>query len=85
MKFTPEHEQVLVKTAKWIKAHRELYCPTTAVKGIPKYRKLLDELHSMGLVERYKKGEVVKISRLGWYYLNETHPELTCRGRILKI
>jgi hypothetical protein len=58
MRFTPEHERVLVKAAKWIKAHREIYCPITAVREIPEYRKLLDELCSMGLVEKYKKGVV---------------------------
>ena len=79
--FTSHHDLFLVRAGKWIHAHGGEYCPTTAVKEIPGYRKLFDELHSMGLVDKYKSGNVIKIAPRGWDYLNERHPEITRRRR----
>ncbi|MDI6883584.1 MAG: hypothetical protein QMD00_00330 [Hadesarchaea archaeon] len=74
-----EHEDFLLKAAGWIKAHGEKYCPVTAVKHLPRWKKLFKELEKWGLVQEYKRGETVIVTKAGWDYLAAKHPDLVRR------
>lgn len=77
--LSKDHDDVIVKAARWIVAHRNPYCPTTAVKHVPNWRRLLDELRAWGLVQPYKAGKVIHVTTAGWEYLAAEHPEIVER------
>jgi len=79
VELSKDHDNFLVKAAKWTKAHRNLYCPITAVKHIPNWKRVMDDLKSWGLVQPYKAGETVIITKAGWEYLAAEHPEIVMR------
>lgn len=82
--ITRKHELFLVKAAKWSKAHKNPYCPITAVKHVPNWETVFKDLVNTGLVQEYKKGETVMITWRGWAYLSEKYPAITRRqtGRV---
>lgn len=79
--LTPAHKEFLVKAARWIKGHRELYCPITAVKHIPNWESVFKDLQKRWLVQPYKGGEVVFITEYGWAWIAQHHPEIAERHR----
>lgn len=84
VELTGAHEEFLVRAGKWVKAHAQQYCPITAVKHIPGYRRLFKDLRKLGLVSAYKGGEVIVIEKAGWQWLAAVRPEVMERYRKIK-
>lgn len=79
-KLSERQDEVLAKAGKWIKSHGEKYCPITAVKRISHWKKTVKELRKKDLATLRKGGEVVYVTKWGWRYLEDKHPEITRRG-----
>jgi hypothetical protein len=79
VKLTENHKEFLIKSGKWIKAHGQKYCPTTAVKHIPKWKKVFKDLEKWKLVRPYKSGDVIEITSYGWSLIYSISPELLGR------
>ena len=57
--FSKEHEEFLVRSARWIKSHGKSYSPVSAVKHIPHWKQIFKDLTKWGLVQPYKSGAVI--------------------------
>jgi hypothetical protein len=79
--LSKDHDDFLVKAARWIKAHRKSYCPITAVKHISNWKQVMNELKRWGLVQPYKGGETIIITKAGWEYLAAKYSEVVQRRR----
>lgn len=79
MQISDEHDEILQKFAKWIKAHRNKYAPKSAISKISEYKKLVKDLTKIGFIRPYKSGEVFFVTMKGWAYLAEKYPEILMR------
>ena len=79
--ITEEHDEIMVRIARWMKSHREKYAPITPISKVPNYSKYLHDLKKWDYVRGYKRGEVVYLTGFGWRYLADKHPEIYKRHR----
>ena len=79
--FTENHEEFMIKSARWIKSHRKSYCPISAVTHISHWKRIFKDLTKWGLVQPYKSGNVVIITPDGWEWIAAEHPEIIERHK----
>lgn len=70
------------KVAKWCKSEAQPYCSVKAISNLPNWKENRSELEKRGLVRKHGgRKDTIEITKLGWDYLNEKHPEITRRRR----